>query len=99
VLVPASVALALVRAVRETLTNVERHAGVRTATLSLRTDGDRVVVDVADAGAGFLPAAVPPARRGLRGSVVERMTAVGGRAEVTSRPGEGTTVRLVWPDG
>jgi signal transduction histidine kinase len=99
VLVPASVALALVRAVRETLTNVERHAGVPAATLSTRTDGERVVVTVEDAGAGFLPEEVPRARRGLRGSVVERMASVGGRADITSSPGEGTTVRLVWPDG
>jgi signal transduction histidine kinase len=99
VLVPASVALALVRAVREALANVVRHAGVRTAALSAGTDGDRVVVAVRDAGAGFRPDEVPHARRGLRGSVVERMAAVGGRADVTSCPGEGTTVRLAWPDG
>ncbi|MGB3440479.1 MAG: ATP-binding protein [Actinophytocola sp.] len=97
--VPASVALALVRAVRETLANVERHAGVHTATLSADLDGDRVVVTVADDGAGFRPDEVPRSRRGIRGSVVERMTAVGGSAAVTSRPGEGTTVRLEWPGG
>lgn len=98
-LVPASVALALVRAVRETLTNVERHAGVRTATLSAHTEDGRVVVAVTDTGTGFRPDEVPRSRRGIRGSVVERMTAVGGSAAVTSRPGEGTTVRLVWPRG
>ena len=99
VLVPASVALALVRAVREALANVARHAGVGTATVTADRDGDRVVVTVGDTGAGFRPGEVPHARRGIRGSVVERMAAVGGRADVTSRPGVGTTVRLVWPDG
>jgi hypothetical protein len=98
-LVPASVALALVRAVREALTNVERHAGVGAATLSTHAEDGRVVVAVADAGAGFRPDEVPPSRRGLRGSVVERMAAVGGGAVVTSRPGAGTTVRLEWPSG
>lgn len=96
-LVPASVALAFVRAVREALVNVERHAGVDGAELSVRGEGERVVVVVADRGAGFRPDEVAPSRRGIRGSVVERMAAAGGDATVTSRPGEGTTVRMVWP--
>ncbi|MEV0806353.1 ATP-binding protein [Micromonospora sp. NPDC050200] len=96
--VPASVALAVVRAVREALANVERHAGVRNATLSIHVE-DRVVVAVDDAGVGFCPGEVPHSRRGIRGSVVERMTAAGGSAIVTSRPGAGTSIRLVWPGG
>lgn len=98
-LVPASVALALVRAVRETLANVERHARVDAATVTVHSEHDRVVVVVADAGVGFRPDEVPSSRRGLRGSVVERMTAVGGGATVTSSPGAGTTVRMEWPGG
>jgi signal transduction histidine kinase len=97
--VPASVALALVRAVREALANVERHAGVRHAALSVRGEGERFVVEVDDGGLGFHPDEVPHFRRGIRGSVVERMVAVGGSAAVTSRPGEGTSVRLEWPGG
>lgn len=97
-LVPASVALALVRAVREALANIERHAGVDNAALSARREGDGVVVEVADTGLGFRLDEVPHSHRGIRGSVVERMTAVGGGAVVTSRPGAGTSVRLVWPD-
>ena len=96
VLLPASVALALVRAVREALTNVERHAGTGAARLRVRAVGHGVAVEVTDAGRGFDVDAVSEHRRGLRGSVVERMAAVGGRAEVTSRPGR-TTVRLEWP--
>ncbi|MEU4743298.1 ATP-binding protein [Actinosynnema sp. NPDC023658] len=96
VLVPASVALALVRAVREVLSNVERHAGTGVAELSVRAVGGGVRVVVADAGRGFDVDAVSEHRRGLRGSVVERMAAVGGCARVTSRPGR-TVVRLEWP--
>ncbi|MFJ2897291.1 sensor histidine kinase [Streptomyces sp. NPDC087218] len=96
-LVPASVALAFVRAVREALVNVERHAGVDTASLNARGEGERVVVVVADRGVGFRPDGVAGSRRGIRSSVVERMAAVGGGATVTSCPGAGVTVRLVWP--
>ncbi|RBM12712.1 ATP-binding protein [Streptomyces sp. PT12] len=96
-LVPASVTLAFVRAVREALVNVERHAGVDRAELSVRGTGHRVVVVVSDRGAGFRPEEVARSRRGIRGSMVERMAAAGGGATVTSRPGQGTTVRMVWP--
>jgi two-component sensor histidine kinase len=98
-LVPASVALALVRAVREGLANVERHAQVDTATLTVRTEHDEVMVTLRDAGVGFDPAEVPRSCRGIRGSVVERMRAAGGDATVVSAPGRGTCVRLVWPGG
>ncbi len=49
-----------------------------------------------DAGAGFDPARVHPARLGLRRSIVERMADWGGQALVRSAPGEGTTVTLRW---
>lgn len=95
-LVPASVALAFVRAVREALVNVERHAEVGTAVLSVRGEGERVIVEVADRGVGFHPDEMTRSGRGIRSSVVERMVAVGGSATITSRPGAGATVRLVW---
>jgi two-component system, NarL family, sensor kinase len=96
VLAPTSVALALVRAVRETLANVERHAGTDTVELSVRAEDKGVTVTVTDAGHGFDVQDVPTHRRGIRSSIVERMTAVGGNATVTSQRGSGTTVRLVW---
>ncbi|MFC6090764.1 sensor histidine kinase [Saccharothrix lopnurensis] len=96
VLVPVPVALALVRATREALLNVERHAGVRRARVDVAARGSGVEVVVADEGRGFDVAAVSDHRRGVRGSIVERLAAVGGYAEVTSGPG-GTTVRAGWP--
>lgn len=98
-LLPVPVTLALVRAVREAMANVERHAGVREAGLRVAASRDGLTVTVTDRGRGFDPAAVPEHRRGIRGSLVERMAAVGGRATVDSRPGGGTTVELAWPCG
>ncbi|MGM1061457.1 sensor histidine kinase [Saccharothrix sp. Mg75] len=98
VLVPPSVALALVRAVREALLNVERHAGADDASVAVVALADGVVVTVRDAGRGFDVGAVSEHRRGIRGSVVERVAAVGGRAEVVSGPG-GTVVRMTWSRG
>ena len=57
--------------------------------------GDRVEVFVRDRGPGFDLDAVPADRRGLRESVLGRMERHGGRAEIHTRPGEGTEVELV----
>jgi signal transduction histidine kinase len=94
--VPAAAALALVRAAEEALRNAERHSGADSVSLRLASSPGGVAVTIADDGAGFDPASVPPARRGVRGSVVERMRAAGGTAEVTSAPGAGTVVTLRW---
>jgi signal transduction histidine kinase len=96
---PAAVAVAVCRATREALANVARHAGVDTASVTLEHRPGQVVVDVTDRGRGFDPAAVPVHRRGIALSLVERMAAVGGRADITSVPGGGTRVRLEWVDG
>lgn len=97
VTVPAADAAALVGSVREALTNVVRHAGVTEATVSVRDDGDAVVVEVADDGVGFDPARVNGHRYGVTRSIVERLTRAGGTAEVVSSPGGGTRVRLARP--
>ncbi|MBK1787526.1 sensor histidine kinase [Prauserella cavernicola] len=97
-MVPVPVALALVRALREALLNVERHAGVAEVDVHVAAEGGGVAVTVTDTGRGFDPAAVPADRHGVRGSLVERMRAAGGSAVVSSSPGSGTTVRLAWSD-
>ncbi|MGW6597497.1 sensor histidine kinase [Streptomyces sp. NPDC055036] len=81
----------------EALRNVSRHAGVNSATVTASREGDTVTVVISDDGAGFDVTRVPPHCQGLARSVVERMAAVGGRATVDSRPGQGTAVRLEWP--
>lgn len=95
---PAGPALAVFHGVREALTNVERHAGVAAAELraGLGDDG-RITVELRDDGRGFHPGRVPPHRRGISRSIVERMASVGGRATVASAPGRGTTLRWTWP--
>lgn len=92
---------AVVRAVAgatgEALRNAARHAGVDTANVRVRVDHGRMLVEISDHGKGFEPESVRPGRRGMRESVVRRMTEVGGSAAVESAPGAGTIVRLRWP--
>ncbi|WP_091448553.1 sensor histidine kinase [Actinokineospora iranica] len=94
---PAPQAAAIAAAAREALANVARHAGVDRAELVVAGAGGLITVEVADRGRGFAPETVPPHRRGVSGSIAERMARVGGRAIVTSAPGAGARVRLELP--
>jgi signal transduction histidine kinase len=98
VTVPAVVAVALCRGTREALTNVVRHAGVGTAEVTARRDENLVLVGIRDHGKGFDPTEIAGHGYGLTGSLMDRMTRMGGHAVVTSTPGEGTEIRLEWPD-
>lgn len=88
---------ALVGALGECLENVRRHSGVTEADVTITDDEHTVRAMVTDAGEGFEPDSVDPARLGYAESVVGRLNAVGGRARVFSSPGSGTTVMLEVP--
>ena len=92
--------LTVLRAVQESLTNVGRHAGAKTAAVTLSYMEDVIVVDVQDDGRGLPPgAAVAVGARhgfGLAG-MRERAEALGGTFSVESVPGEGTTVSISLP--
>jgi signal transduction histidine kinase len=98
---PPDVEVALFRIAQEALTNVQRHSGSRRAWLSLRLSGDRVELEVRDAGRG------PGAEHSRRGSarrrhgvglasMAERVRQLGGRFEFKS-PQTGATVRAMVP--
>ena len=81
----------LLRAVQESLTNVRRHAHASNATVRLRYDATPVAASVTDDGSGFDPnVAVGAGLAGMR----TRLASVGGRLDVTSAPGQGTSVDL-----
>ena len=86
---------ALVAATREAVLNAVKFAPDAAISVYAEVSGDRAEVFVRDRGPGFDLDAIPPDRRGLRESVVGRMERHGGRAEIHTRPGEGTEVELV----
>jgi signal transduction histidine kinase len=91
---PALVDLTAYRIVQESLTNVRRHSGAATATVTIRYEPADVVIEVDDDGRG--PAATDGRTGyGLAG-MVERSAAVGGNLEAGRRPGGGfrVTARL-----
>jgi signal transduction histidine kinase len=97
--VPRRVALTIVEATGEALRNVERHAGTSRVRIRAAQSAGVVTVEINDDGRGFSPAVIPEDRYGIKESIVERMTAVGGSADVASAPGRGTRVTLRWSDG
>ncbi|HSK60632.1 MAG TPA: PspC domain-containing protein [Actinomycetospora sp.] len=88
---------ALVAAAREAMVNAAKHAGVDEIDVYAEVEPETVEVFVRDRGCGFDPDAVPDDRRGLAGSVRDRMSRHGGRVRVRTTPGEGTEVGLVLP--
>ncbi len=85
---------AVVQASHEAMRNAARHAGVEDVSLYAEIEPDGVTVFVRDRGSGFDPAGIADDRRGVRHSIVERMTRHGGSARITSAPGTGTEVEL-----
>jgi signal transduction histidine kinase len=81
--------------VAEALTNVAKYAQATQASVNVRRQNGQVLVEVSDDGVG---GADPATGSGLRG-LLDRVSAVGGRLEVDSRPGEGTTIRASIPCG
>lgn len=94
---PEHAEIALYRIAQEALQNVVRHARTRAAELSLRREGDEILLRISDDGCGFDRDGrffgEDPASTGYgMTSMAERAELIGGRLEVVSRPGQGTTV-------
>lgn len=94
-------------AVHEAFTNILKHSGATSAKLKIACDSANFEIIVSDSGKGFsFDAANPSAANhagvpvalgnGLR-NMRERLAKFGGRCEVESAPGQGTTVRFVVP--
>ncbi len=84
------------RVVQEALNNVRRHSKCRTAQVTLYQRRGHLVISVIDDGVGFDKAAVPESRFGLRG-IIERARLFGGKARITSQPGQGAQVTARFP--
>jgi signal transduction histidine kinase len=90
----------VLRIAQEALHNALRHAAPHRVTVTVAGDGERLLVEVTDDGAGFEPADAELRSKHLGlTSMEERARSIGGRLELRSAPGAGTTVRLeVAPD-
>lgn len=99
--VPVDVSTAVYRIAQEALTNVAKHAGARHVTVLLDRGGPHLRLVVEDDGRGFeYDAAARQAKRdrrlGLAG-MQERGALVGGRLQIETGAGRGTTIYLDVP--
>jgi ligand-binding sensor domain-containing protein/signal transduction histidine kinase len=82
-------------ACKEAVNNAVKHAEASEIRVSLRVDGSRLVVEIADDGRG-LPAELDPTGNGFR-NYRERMDAAGGTLDVQSAAGSGTRITFSAP--
>jgi signal transduction histidine kinase len=90
---PEPIEAAAFYVVSESLTNIAKYASASRAQVDLAREDGLLLVEVSDDGVG---GADPVGGSGLRG-LADRVEALGGRLEVSSEPGRGTTVRAELP--
>ena len=93
----SDISLCLFRVLQESLHNAGKHSGVLAFQVRLWVVAGEVHLTITDQGRGF---DVSAARTGLGiglASIEERVTMVGGRISVSSRPGSGSTIHAIVP--
>ncbi|GHB34993.1 hypothetical protein GCM10010347_00120 [Streptomyces cirratus] len=97
---PATQEEALLRVAQEALHNALRHSGADRVEVVLARRAGGAVLTVTDNGSGFSPSSIRAAGRHLGlVSMRDRAAGVGGRLEVRSEPGAGTTIEMEVPGG
>ncbi|QFG67512.1 sensor histidine kinase [Ornithinimicrobium pratense] len=91
----------ILRVLREALSNTAAHARAGRVEVGVRADGEMLLLEVTDDGAGFDPDAVAPSRGaghgfGL-GGMRARVRGAGGVLLLDTEPGRGTTVSAMVP--
>ena len=94
--------LILYRIAQEVLTNARKHADASEVRITLTTASGGVAMGITDDGVGFEPQEAIVAAPGHMGlaAIRERAEMAGGRCELHSLPGQGTTfdVWLPWSE-
>jgi two-component system sensor histidine kinase DegS len=98
---PTNLETAIFRIIQEAVTNIIRHAGAESASISIDFEETSIAVHIEDDGKGFdLDEAMRATREG-RGlgllSMKERAALLGGVLNIRSQPGQGTQIGLEIP--
>ena len=87
---------AIIRIVRELVTNAIRHGGAKTIRIAGERENGRLRLSVQDDGRGFAPEEAPGIGLGHFGleGIRERIASLGGSITVNSAPGKGCKIRI-----
>jgi PAS domain S-box-containing protein len=97
VALPPDLATACYRIVQEALTNVARHAQASQVSVQIRVEDEALAIQVQDDGRGMKPGSTGKAGHfGLVG-MRERADLISGSLDISSAPGQGTSVLLRVP--
>ncbi len=90
-------------AVREAVTNVQKHARASEVHIQLHTDPDSLTITIKDNGVGFPDASYASEKHSRPGcglgitSIRERVKLLGGHTTLSSAPGRGVRIKLHLP--
>ncbi len=86
---------------RELLINARKHSGAKSIDVAITVDGSIITIVVRDDGVGFDTSKMYQIQAENRGfglsNLRGRLKDIGGKMEIDSRPGCGTTIRLIAP--
>ncbi|WP_420488773.1 histidine kinase [Paenibacillus caui] len=82
--------------IQEAMANIVKHSGAHLVSLALNESARQVVLSVSDDGQGFSSSLHKQGSYGLM-TMRERAEKLGGQAEIISKPGAGTTIRIHIP--
>jgi two-component system, NarL family, sensor kinase len=93
--IPDQHKLIVFRIVQEGLQNIIKHAGATDVNVTIRYMEDSMFITIFDNGVGFNPETELKKREGLGlQNILRRATLMGGKADIISKPGEGTTLQI-----
>jgi len=95
VILPAEAQVAFYRVCQEALNNIAKHAKASQVKIDLKQDGAVIELRIHDDGEGFDPEQTFSGHYGLS-MMRERTEAAGALLTVTSQPGHGTELTILW---
>ncbi|MFU8794933.1 MAG: histidine kinase [Dethiobacteria bacterium] len=96
---PSEIETSVYRAIQESLTNISRHASAENVAVLMNCQKNKLLVKIKDDGVGF-DLKKQAEERGVKSSMglismQERISLVGGKLEIESSPGRGTTLSIL----
>ncbi len=97
--IPDTLKIVIYRVLQESLHNAAKHSAATEIYIGLKSESDRIVLEIADNGRGFDVQKTLGRQDSMSGyglaSIRERAEIVGGSLAIDSSPGKGTRIRMV----